>query len=149
MITTPWPAERTAAFVRLWRQGASADVIAQATDLSPASVHTMAVMLRRWGHDLPHRHGAHGRPWPAERVAPVIEAIVRGVDNATLATVMNVSESSIGATLARLRAAGHAIPCRPPGVRRSRCVVTQTAGSTAPDCDLVTLHQVTERKRDR
>ncbi len=115
MITTPWPADRAATFVRLWKQGASADVIAQATDLAPGSVHTVAVMLRRWGHDVPHRRGGPGAAWPPERVAPVIEAVTRGVDNASLAAVMGVSEGSVSSTLGRLRKAGHNIPCRRPG----------------------------------
>ena len=117
MITTPWPADRAAKFVRLWKAGASVDAIAEATNLAPGSVATMAGTLRRWGHDLPHRRGGRGPAWPPERVAPVIEAVARGADNVALAGIMGVAEGSVGSTLGRLRAAGHAIPHRPPGVR--------------------------------
>ena len=113
----PWPAERADTFVRMWKAGATVEAIGQAVDLTPSSVRAYTTTLRRWGHDLPPRRGGTGPAWAVERVAPVIEAVTRGVDNEGLAAIMGVSVRSISSTLARLRAAGHAIPCRPPGER--------------------------------
>ena len=112
MTRTPWPPARAARFVDLWHAGASRDVIAAATGISPGSVTSTAWLLRQWGHDLPRRRGGH-RPWTPERLAPVADALARGADDVEMADLMGIAPGSVSATLSRLRGQGHAIPCRP------------------------------------